>query len=63
MEKEPYEKRSKRITFAIPKSLYVQVMTKLPYTGYTNISELLRELLRQWVQEGTIIITAKKESV
>jgi len=62
MERIPYEKRSKRISFAMPKSLYIQVMAKLPNSGYTNLSELLRELLRQWVEEGAIIITAKKES-
>lgn len=56
MEKNEYEKRTKRITFAMPKSLYIQVMAKLPYTGHTNLSELLRELLREWIEKDVITI-------
>jgi len=59
VEKTPYEKRTKRITFALPLNLYRQVANKLPYSEYTNISELLRDLLRQWVERD--VLTLKVE--
>jgi len=59
MEKTPYEKRTKRITFAVPQNLYRQITYKLQYTEYTNISELLRELLREWLKRDVITIKAE----
>jgi Arc/MetJ-type ribon-helix-helix transcriptional regulator len=61
VEKTPYEKRTKRVTFAMPLTLYRQVMNKLPYCEYTNLSELLRELLRQWLERD--ILTLKTEEL
>jgi len=58
MYKEPYEERTHRIVFAVPKKLYHQAINKLPLTNYTNISELCRALLRKWVE--TEMVEVKK---
>jgi len=54
MKKETYEDRNKRITVAIPKTLHERMLRKMRPSGYMTMSDLVRELLRHWVETGMI---------
>lgn len=54
MQRETYEERTVRVTVAIPKALHNQVIVKLQFSGYTTKSELIRDLLRQWMDKGIL---------
>jgi len=56
-----FEEENKRITVAIPKTLYFHIKRKLRLMGYATMSDLLRDLLRDWAESGTLIITTPKQ--
>jgi len=54
VERETYEERNKRITVAIPRPLYDHIRKRLRVSGYSTMSDLIRELLRKWTEESVI---------
>jgi len=47
----PFEERTIRKTISFPMDLYNRVMEKLPHSQYATFSELVRDLVRRWVEE------------
>lgn len=50
MTGQTYDERNIRVTVALPKLLHNTVTVKLKFSKYATISELIRSLLRGWVE-------------
>jgi len=50
----PFEERTIRKTVSFPIDLYNRVMEKLPRSEYATFSELVRDLVRKWVNNELI---------
>jgi Arc/MetJ-type ribon-helix-helix transcriptional regulator len=48
---QKYDEKIKRVTVAMPKTLYGQVFVKIQFSNYSTISELIRHLLREWMDK------------
>jgi len=46
-----FEERTIRKTVSFPLDLYNRVMEKLPKSQYATFSELIRDLVRKWVND------------
>jgi len=62
MRPKTYEEKYRRITVALPKTMYLQIKRKLPHSNYGSMSDLVRNLLRTWI-ETTIIEVKPIEKV
>jgi len=56
LKNTPFELRNKRISVAVPNELLKRVLTKLEGDTYQNLSELVRALLRKYVEEEIEVI-------
>ena len=56
LKNTPFELRNKRISVAVPNELLKRVLTKLEGDTYQNLSELVRALLRKYVEEEIEVV-------
>jgi len=56
LKNTPFELRNKRISVAAPNELLKRVLTKLEGDTYQNLSELVRALLRKYVEEEIEVV-------
>ena len=56
LKNTPFELRNKRISVAVPNELLKRVLAKLEGDTYQNLSELVRTLLRKYVEEDVEVI-------
>jgi len=59
LKNTPFELRNKRISVAVPNELLKRVLTKLEGDTYQNLSELVRALLRKYVEDEVGVIVGE----